>query len=640
MAFDPGFIDYRAEPNGGFTFLKQEPDGRTRELFFHGEDAKQMARYLDSTRGPDQRTAGLASSGWGLPSTDAKTKDTIEGFSDPVTQAMAKAAAKDPAPAPAEQPKPPSPPAPAAPQTPPPGEKAASGPQQGPLPGGAAPPQFVSSTGYPTGPNGDPLFPQPTEISLYKKTAARPGGYIPTTQGQTTEGAKQFTPGLIKGFEQLHEAEQNAVLESYKAKAAVFENQLAAAEAAKPELIAQELKARERMDELKWETDKARAKLDLLSEQALNPKYSAGPSVFGTGSAGDVVGGVGTLLAAALTSMGSAILGRGPTGFDVINQRLDRVAQVQRAEVQRRGVAANNALAQFQRQFGDLQTAELAFKAVQQQKLSMMAQEHAALAGTAEAKQAAMSLSLAADRKYLENRQALEEKIQGNVIQRQEAKYQAPSAGGIVRKTPQELKAEIDMLNAAGEYNDKARRGFAAQKPMAPRDERLEQQYNLSRRIRMDDGSFAYAPNDTIYQKALKVIPAAKDIDHYSKLMEDILNKPFSSWSPKQRGDYLTWSGEMKETAKTLKDLGAALTGPEMSMIDSYTNEGAIEKLANPLAVEESRAKLRAVRQVAERLKSRPMNELYSDPAAQNPIQKTEQQQGFTPGGVAATETK
>jgi len=620
MAFDPGFTDYRAEPNGGYTFA--HPDGR--QLFFHGPEADRIAQDIDRTRPADMRTAGLGSTGLGFGPASAGTADAIRGFSEqPPPREAPQAHA---APAPVSDPRDMGPTtAPSPNDVPPPA------PVAGPQPGGAAPPQYVSSTGYPTGSNGDPLFPQPTEISMYKRTAARPGGYMPTAQSQTTEGAKEYSPGLIKGFENTHEAEHSAIAQGYGAQHAAYKSALEAAEAERSALETEALNAQIKKDIIRRDVEAARTNLDQLSQDASEAKVDGG-SIWGNGSGKDAAGGMLTLISAALTSMGSAILGRGPSGMDVINNRIAQDVAAQRAEVQRKGIKANNALAQYQRVFGDMDTAETALKAVQTRTAATMAQKQAAIMGDANAQQAAMQMAIAADKKYLEHAQQLEENVQGKTIQKLDAKYQAPSAGGSIRKTPQEIKAEVGAAEAVLDYNNKA---LGRAKPGAEEQNaaRQQEEYELKRQVILPTGQKAYVGDDRITQNIQMQIDATdrfkKNVDEQRK----ILGQLGSSIDPAAAARYKQL---VKNNTVLVRDFEVLknLTDGDYVLVDPFTGAGGNDISLDPTKKTTVLAGMREAQQHAQFREDSAYKLLFKDPSTKTPVKPTTSGAGITVDGA------
>lgn len=555
MAFDPGFTGYRRDPNTGGIFFGH-PSGR--EMLFAGPEAEQMAADIDRMRPPDVRIASYDPS---APFGSASSVPDVPpgGMSAP------------PPPEPAMSVAPPGPPPPT---TPPvdgtPGASVEQ--QQRPLPGGEAPPQYVSSTGYPTGPSGDPLFPQPTEISAYKRVAPRAGGYMPTAQTKSVEGAQNFSEDLKEGYRDLAIEKRATALAQMDAEQAVFAGQQAAAEAALPELQRQAEEARQQQYYIGQQVQGAKNEYQRLADEAANSKIED-RGVWGAGA----MQGVGTLISAALTSFGSAILGRGPTGFDVINSAINRDIAQQRAEIDRKGARANNALSRYRAVFGDQQMAEAALKAIQIRQADTMAARQTAMIGTAQAQQQYQQVSMAAQKELLDAEKAFEAAAQGKATVTVNQRYQAPSAGGIVRKTPEELKREVEAARAVGEYNRDAQTGFKPQLEGVAAIRKNQDERELI--VNLPDGRVAYAADNSRAKQAEARIAVGDQLRSNFAKMRSIIEKYGENISPETRGQLEALVAANKTLAKDAFELGA-LTKADTDLISPLVGENALERMS------------------------------------------------------------
>lgn len=288
-------------------------------------------------------------------------------------------------------------------------------------------------------------------VPQYKNVAPTRGGVIPTKQSETRE--THGVPYDPNGPEANDRATATINVNlAHKAQAdaetARARGEEAAYRAALPQLQEKARIAQMRRDMQERQYRRDREDLDSAIEQSNKSAKSFNANRWFDDRG--AIGGIGAAIAQAFGAASAALTGGPNVVLNQINSYIDRDIANQRAAIEADEKKANNALAQLNRQFGNLDQAEAALKIAQQNKVETMAKAYAA-STKSEDIQKALDVWLAENnQRHLAAEQQFQNAAYGKTALTTDAKVIPASAGGrvpLTQKEIQEYYATLDKRN-------------------------------------------------------------------------------------------------------------------------------------------------------------------------------------------------
>ena len=281
--------------------------------------------------------------------------------------------------------------------------------------------------------------------------APRAGGVVPTTQQETREASGM--PYDPNGPEAMARADASINVNLAGQRKAEMESARAAGEeaayrAALPQLEEQARVAQMRRDMQERQYRRDREDLEKAVEQSNKSAKSFDANRWFNDRG--AIGGIGAAIAQAVGAGAAALTGGPNVVLQQINSYIDRDIMSQRAAIEADEKGANNALAQLNRQYGNLDQAESALRIIQQKKVETMAGAYAASTKSQDV-MAAYDMWVAGNN---ERRVADEQKFQnaayGKVSVQTAAKVVPASRGGWRDPTTAEMTKDYEMLDKRG----------------------------------------------------------------------------------------------------------------------------------------------------------------------------------------------
>ncbi len=403
---------------------------------------------------------------------------------------------------------------------------------------------------------------------------------------------------------------------------AAAEETIASAEERRADAVERAFQARLRVDDEQdkrrmideaWNSKRAQlqGEIDAVTNQKVDPQR-----LF-SGAAGAVNGIIGAL-SVGLGAFGATLSGGPNYAEQAIDAAIQRDIDAQEDQIHRLGAKANNAMADMMRQY-DLSVEE-SREAVKQAQLqfAQATADKLAATGPEQARLQADQFKSGLLEKQLASQAALAETYKG----RQSRQYamvdpQRAIAGGRRQLTAKEI---IEAAKAGQEYNRALGIEGADTSPEAINSKLKRQTDVLERRVTLDNGGFAWATSKERADKAQGQIDATAQYKKNVTRQREILNKTGDSIDPEMRDEYNTLAAANTALQKQIEDLGA-ITSADQELVAPLTGVGG-QDLAR------FKAGVLAASKVAEqhadfRFRSA-QKQLFSEPEAQNLVQKTE----------------
>ena len=319
----------------------------------------------------------------------------------------------------------------------------------------AGPPQPPAAPAQPESPALGQAAQLQSNIDAYAMRpvyeAPRRGGVLPTTQQETREASG--VPYDPNGPEAQARAEASinvnmAGAAKANAEVARAAGEAAAYQAALPEVQEQARVAQMKRDMQERQYRRDRDDLEMAMEQSNKSAKSFNANRWFDDRG--AIGGIGAGIAQAFGAGSAALTGGPNVVLQQLNSYIDRDIANQRAAIDADEKGANNALAQLNRQYGNLDQAEAALKIAQQKKVETMAASYAA-STKSEDVQNSLNVWLADNE---QRRVAAEQQFQNAVYGKMSvimvAKVVQGSRGGLRERTEAERSQAYDTLNKRG----------------------------------------------------------------------------------------------------------------------------------------------------------------------------------------------
>lgn len=609
-------IGYTPHPASGFVFHRD--DGPS--MHFSGAEADGLRQWVDASRGPDGRMAFDPSAPFGSASSvpdaqPAPPRTVVDtGAAGGMSMAPSAAPAMSSAPPlapPAANPGAPMPtPSPAQEGAPP----MARGPQQGP-----------TITG-----------PEAAAYALRKRYVPGRAAYDPEADAATRRAvpvAQTVTGGLagtpeeeaqrLESAKALHAANQAAIAEvgaasAERAAAAEDARTLAVNRAIQADQEQKEALAKRAAVENTWNSTNARlqAESDAAAKQQVDPRRLFSGS-------GGTAAAIGSALAVGLGAFGAS-LNHGPNyAQQIIDASIQRDIDAQTDAIHRRGQNAQNAIANFQHTYGlTLDEARSAVKSTQLRYAAAMTDINAARIGSADARQSAAVMKAQLIQNAAMEEAKLAELYKGRVTKQfAMAAPQAGSRGGMRDPTDAEITAGANAVGAINKATGAADEGKASNRNA----DRMQQQFELERRVTLPDGKFAYATDKARADKAQARIDAGEQFKKNIARQREILSHTGDSLDPEMRGEYDSLVQQNILLSKDSEDLGA-ITKADQELVTPLTGVGGQDLIS---LKSKTLSAIKSAEQHVNFRSRQATKQLFEDANAQTPISKTEEGVGI-----------
>lgn len=456
--FQP-FVGYEPNPQGqGYLFQHQNGN----KYLSYGPGAEQIKAQIDASRPPDQRLAmnGGMSAADANASFDAGAPNVATPDTSPAPVMPPAAAGPAMSVAPPSAPEPNASVAPTMSEAPPEMPKATHEKPVNEPPGRVVPPSGelpMMRGAVPRG-EGAPDGAAPYMVNPYKHVAgvnpkkmAENAVAVPTAQQIVREGGIQDPEARQAEIEAFHaqvaaqkdlaEAQKNAATTQLETERA---NLL---EAQRRQLEAEDQIARQqaRQATLRQEFDK-RMSIAQQDYDRSSAKEVDQYRMF-KGSAGATIGGILSVLASGVGALGASI-SHNPNNYalQTVNRMLDNDIQSQREEIQRGVAKSSNDLQRISQQYNlDYDDAAQILKMNYVRRAEAELAKKAALNGTQQAQLSLAQVQPTFQKWIADAQENLNTKLNGQVKTVEQLRMMQPSAGGVVRKTDEELTKEVEL---------------------------------------------------------------------------------------------------------------------------------------------------------------------------------------------------
>ena len=482
---EPGY------PDGAGTF--HADDGST----FFGHDPEMAAQL--SAPPPDERMAAYSDRA----DIDAIARDLAGGQQAPAPPPVASDVAPQMSQAPAQV------------------TQASLRPEPAPPPQAAPPPQESPALGQAAELQGniDRYAMRPVYVAPSR------GGVVPTKQSEVREThGMPYDPNGPEANDRAN-ATINVNL-AHKAQAEA-EAGRAAGEAAAWAAALPELREKARVAQMRRDMQERQYRRDRDDlEQAMEQSNKSAASFNANRWFDDrgAIGGIGAGIAQAFGAGAAALTGGPNVVLQQLNSYIDRDVANQRAAIEADEKKANNALAQLNRQFGNLDQAEAALKIAQQNKVEQIAKSYAASTKSDDVLRALDVWLSENNQRHLANEQQFQNAAYGKTQLTTDAKVMPASAGGTRAPTEKEIQERYETLGKRGKVVEGVHEGeIKRQKALGMDPEKADQKSRLL--IENADGSqvMAKSPEEaTKIRDAQRLrVSAVRELNEIKKIANE-----------------------------------------------------------------------------------------------------------------------
>lgn len=296
------------------------------------------------------------------------------------------------------------------------------------------------------------------------RVAATRGGVVPTTQQETREASGM--PYDPNGPEAMARADASinvnmAGQRKAEMESARYQGEEAAYRAAMPKLQEEARIAEMRRDMQQRQYRRDREDHERAIEQSNKSAKSFDANRWFNDRG--AIGSIGAAIAQAFGAGAAALTGGPNVVLQQINSYIDRDIMSQRAAIEADEKGANNALAQLNRQFGNLDQAEAALKIAQQKKVETMAGAYAASTKSQDVMAAYEQWVAGNNERRVAAEQQFQNAAYGKVSLQTAAKVIPASRGGVRNPTEPEKHQRLGTLEkfntvAGGTYKTEQER--------------------------------------------------------------------------------------------------------------------------------------------------------------------------------------
>lgn len=287
-------------------------------------------------------------------------------------------------------------------------------------------------------------------VPQYKQVAGSPGGVRPVTQQEVREmSGVPYNEEDAADRANVSINKAMAYSGQQRAQAARSAGEAAAWQAAVPELEEKARVAQMRRDMQERQYRRDREDLEAAMEQSNKSARSFDANRWFNERG--AVGQIGAAIAQAFGAGAAALTGGPNVVLQQINSYIDRDIATQRAQIEADEKGANNALAQLNRQYGNLDQAEAALRIAQQNKVETMAKSYAASTKSEDIMKA-LDVWLAENaEKRLATEQQFQNAAYGKTSLTTAAKVIPATRGGVVPLTEKEKQEYLQTLSKRNE---------------------------------------------------------------------------------------------------------------------------------------------------------------------------------------------
>ena len=277
------------------------------------------------------------------------------------------------------------------------------------------------------------------------------GGVVPTTQSEVREtNGMPYDPN---GPEAMQRADASINMNMAGAQKAGVESARAAGEAAAYQAALPQLEEQARIAQMRRDAQDRQYRRDRQDLEAAIEQSNTSAKSFNANRWFDdrgAIGGIGAAIAQAFGAGAAALTGGPNVVLQQLNAYQDRDIANQRAQIEADEKGANNALAQLNRQFGNLDQAEAALRLAQQNKVETMAKSYAASTKSEDVMNSLNMWLAENEQRRVAAEQQFQNAAYGKTSLTTAAKVITPTAGGMRAPTEKEVQQRYETLQKRG----------------------------------------------------------------------------------------------------------------------------------------------------------------------------------------------